>query len=219
MYPGMKIIRLASILVLLLAFGITIAVFPRLPEIIAIHWNAAGQADGYAPALWAAFTVPVVMVLTAALLHFIPGLDPLRQNVEKFRTWYDGFILFMLVFLLAVHSHVLLWNLGYEFSPNLTLPAGFGLLLIFVGFLLGKAERNWFIGIRTPWTLSSDAVWRRTHRLGQKLFIVAGLIAITGVLAPEYAVIILLLPVLLVTAILFTYSYLEYRKEEAHPSP
>jgi len=89
--------------------------------------------------------------------------------------------------MIAIHLQILLWNIGIRISPNAVLPVGIGLLFYHIGILMENAERNWFIGIRTPWTLSSDRVWRKTNRLGGKLFRSAGIAAIFGVFFPELA--------------------------------
>ena len=87
-------------------------------------------------------------------------------------------------------------------------------LFYYSGVLIQNARRNWFVGIRTPWTLSSERVWNSTHRIGGKLFKAAGLIALLGLAFPDYAIHLIIGPVLLFTAYLVVYSYLEYRKQE-----
>jgi uncharacterized membrane protein len=108
---------------------------------------------------------------------------------------------------------MILWNIGIKVGPNVTVPIGTGLLFIGAGILCENAKRNWFIGIRTPWTLSSEQVWDKTHRLGGKLFKIAGVIAVVGIFSQSYAVFFVLVPVLLVAAYTIVYSYFEYQKE------
>jgi uncharacterized membrane protein len=112
-----------------------------------------------------------------------------------------------------VHLHILLWNTGTQISPNAVIPLGIGLLFYYAGVLTENAEQNWFIGIRTPWTLSSEKVWKRTNRLGGKLFRIAGIAAFSGVFFPEYAIYFILVPAVIVAVITVVYSYLEYKKE------
>jgi len=78
--------------------------------------------------------------------------------------------------------------------------------------LLEKSERNWFIGIRTPWTMSSDKIWHKTHILGGKLFKIAGIIAIIGIFFGKIAFFFIIIPMILFAIYLVVYSYLEYRK-------
>jgi len=89
-----------------------------------------------------------------------------------------------------------------------------GLLFIFVGLMLNKAKRNYFIGIRTPWTLANDVVWQKTHRLGSKLFILAGILTLLGLLFPDQAFWILMIAVLGATLIVLVYSFLAFKQEE-----
>ena len=93
------------------------------------------------------------------------------------------------------------------------LAPAFGVLFYCLGILLGNAKRNWFVGIRTPWTLSSDVVWDKTHKMGGKLFKAAGVVAFLGVLVPAYALLLVIVPVIAVAVYTFVYSYFEFVKQ------
>ncbi len=209
----MKLIRLAIIAGLLITFLLTIAIYPSVPETVVSHWNAAGQADGYMSKFWGLSLLPLIMTGLVALLFVLPLIDPYRSNYEKFRDYYDGFILLFVLFLLAVQVQIILWSIGYQISPNLTFPFLMGTLFIYLGFLLDHAEQNWFVGIRTPWTLSSQTVWKKTHELGGKLFKLAGIFAFAGILAGKYAIWFVIVPILAVGVITVLYSYFEFQKE------
>ena len=209
----MKLIRLAIIAALLVTFVLTIAIYPTAPDRVVSHWNAAGQADGYMSKFWGLFLIPLIMTGLVALFAVLPRIDPYKKNYEKFRNYYDGFILLFILFMLAIQVQIILWSTGYQVSPNLTFPFLMGILFIYIGFLLGHAEQNWFVGIRTPWTLSSETVWKKTHELGGKLFKIAGIISFAGVLAGKYAMWFILVPVLAGALYTFVYSYFEFQKE------
>jgi uncharacterized membrane protein len=209
----MKPIRLAIIAALVITFTLTIAIYPTVPDHVVSHWNAAGQADGYMSKFWGLLLIPLIMTGFVALLAVLPRIDPHKKNYEKFRDYYDGFILLFVLFFLAIQVQIILWSSGYEISPNLTFPLLIGMLFIYIGFLLGHAEQNWFVGIRTPWTLSSKTVWKKTHELGGKLFRIAGVISCAGILAGAYAVWFILVPVLVVAVYTVVYSYIEFQKE------
>lgn len=209
----MKLVHLGIIAGLLITFIVTIAVYPLMPDMIPSHWNAAGQVNGYMSKFWGLFLVPFIMAGFVALLLVLPRIDPLKKNYDKFRGYYDGFILVFVVYLLVIQAQIILWSAGVRISPNLTFPILFGMLFIYLGFLVGHAEPNWFVGIRTPWTLSSDSVWKKTHLLGGKLFKIAGIICLFGALFQEYAIWFILVPVFLVSGYIIIYSYLEYQKE------
>jgi len=195
------------------SFLLSMLAYPYLPEMVASHWNAKGEVDGYLPKFWGAFLLPLLMVGLYLLFLAIPRIDPLKENIMQFIKYYYGFIVVMMLLMLVVHAQVILWSLGFAISPNAILPLSIGVLFIYIGVLIGKAKRNWFIGIRTPWTLSSDAVWDKTHKIGGRLFILAGVISIVGTLLPEYAFLFILLPILAVAFYTIVYSYFAYQNE------
>jgi uncharacterized membrane protein len=208
-----NLIRYAIFFCIVIAFILTIAIYPAIPELVVSHWNAAGQPDGYMSKFWGLFLIPLIMMGFVALFAVIPRIDPHKKNYEKFRDYYEGFILVFVFFMLAIQVQIILWSLGYQISPNLTFPVLIGILFIYLGFLLGHAEQNWFVGIRTPWTLSSTTVWKKTHEIGGKLFIIAGVISFVGIVAGAYALWFVLVPVLAVAVFTVVYSYIEYQKE------
>lgn len=199
--------------IILLSFILSAYFYPQMPEQVASHWNAQGQVDGYMSKSWGLFFMPFVLVGLALLFLAIPRIDPLKANIEAFRKYYNGFVILFLVFMLSVHIQVILWNMGIQISPNVVMPVAWGLLFFYIGLLCENAKRNWFVGIRTPWTLSNDRVWDRTHQIGGKLFKVAGVIAFLGVFFQTYAMFFILTPVLVVTVYTVVYSYVEYQKE------
>jgi len=208
-----NLIRLAIIAGLIITFTLTIAIYPTVPDRVVSHWNAAGQADGYMSKFWGLFLIPLIMTGFVALFAVLPRIDPHKKNYEKFRDYYEGFILLFVLFLLAIQVQIILWSIGYQISPNLIFPLLIGILFIYIGFLLGHAEQNWFVGIRTPWTLSSKTVWKKTHELGGKLFIIAGVISCAGIFFGEYALWFILVPALAVAVYTVAYSYIEFQKE------
>jgi uncharacterized membrane protein len=210
----MKLIRLAIIAGLILTFVITIFFYPTLPDPIVSHWNAAGQADGYMSKFWGVSLIPIIMIACVALFAVIPLIDPLKKNYEKFRNYYEGFILLFVLYLLAIQVQIILWSIGYQISPNRTFPLLFGILFVYLGFLIEHAEQNWFVGIRTPWTLSSETVWKKTHQIGGSLFKISGIICFAGVFFPEFAIWFILVPVLATATFTIVYSYYAFQKEK-----
>lgn len=209
----MKQIRYAIAIVLLLTIAITLITYPHLPGVVASHWNSAGEVDGYLPKMTGLALVPLLAIGLSALFVLLPRLDPLRDNYRKFEDYYEGFILVFAAFLCLIQIQIILWGLGVRVSQNLVMPVSIGILFIYIGFLIEHAEPNWFVGIRTPWTLSSERVWKKTHTLGGKLFKVAGLLSCAGALFSGYAFLFILVPVIAVAGYTVVYSYMEFKKE------
>jgi len=200
----------------LLALLLSASLYGQLPERMATHFDIHGQPDGYMDSAWGAFLVPVMMAALALLLSAVPLIDPLRRNIEAFRGDYERMVMAVLLLLLLTHVQGTLWNIGIRISMALTIPIGIGLLFIVIGSMLSRTRRNWFIGIRTPWTMSSDIVWKRTHELGGSLFVASGVLAMGAVFVPALWPYLVVGPVLVSSLALIVYSYLEFRKLERY---
>ena len=197
-----------------LAALVSIWAYPRLPETVATHWNLRGVPDGYSSRFWAVALMPLVMVGMTGLLRVLPKIDPRRENYAKFIDSYWLIANAILVFMGVAHVLVLANGMGYLVQIDRLLPLGVGLLFAILGNSLTRIEPNWFIGIRTPWTLSSDAVWRKTHRTGGWLFVIGGIVIATGAFAPRGAFVPLFVATVLVVAgIPVVQSYVLWKRE------
>jgi len=205
------------ILLMLIAAAAIIGaiLYPSLPDKVASHWNAAGEADGTMSKFWGVFLLPMIMAGLFLLYLIIPRVDPLRANIESFRKHYNIFWVFMFAFFIYIFGLTMVWNLGHRFNFTMTIIPAMSALLYAIGFIIEKSKRNWFVGIRTPWTLSSDIVWEKTHKLGGKLFKVAAVLSLFGLfLRGESAIVAtLIVPVMAVSVITIVYSYLEFRRQ------
>jgi uncharacterized membrane protein len=202
-------------LLCLLAVGASIAIYPSLPSLVASHWGADGQVNGYMSRFWGVFLLPLVMIFLAALFQVLPRLDPTHRNTDELREQMGSFGVVITLFFLVIHALMLAWNLGYEIPFNVVLPVLMGGLFYFIGDLCLHAKRNWFMGVRTPWTLTSDLVWDKTNQLAGKMFKACGVIAILSALAPQCAFWIVLAPLLATVVISFVYSYRVYNQQKA----
>ena len=205
--------EIIAIGIVLLSFAIGIYVFPEMPEKIASHWNAQGEVNGYMSKFWGIFLMPFISVGLFLLFMIIPRIDPRKSNIEKFRKYYNNFILLIIVFLFYIYLLTIFWNMGFRFNMITLLSPAFAILFYYSGVLIENAKMNWFIGIRTPWTLSSEKVWDKTHKIGGKLFKIAGIIAIGGILFQNYAIFFIIVPILLAAIYSVVFSYIEYQKE------
>ena len=203
------------IAIILLAFGISVYIYPQMPERIAIHWNAQGQVDGYMSKAVGLFVLPLIIFGLALVFIGIPRIMPSKVDIKKFGKHYGGFSIWFFIFMFSIHAFTILWNLGIEISLFLFLPLGMGILYIYTGFLCENAERNAFVGIRTPWTLGSGNVWDKTHKIGGKLMKVAGIVTFLGVFFQRYALSFIIVPLISVTIYTIIYSYVIYKREGA----
>ncbi|MFA6171479.1 MAG: DUF1648 domain-containing protein [Patescibacteria group bacterium] len=203
-----------SLLIVILSFIVSWYFYPALPEKAASHWNAQGEVNGYVSKFWGAFLMPIIGAAVYIIFLLIPRIDPRRENIQKFRSYFDGFIVLLLLFFFYLHGLTLAWNLGSNFDMVVMLIPAFFVLFFYVGVMLRHAEMNWTIGIRTPWTLSSEKVWKKTHLLGGRLFQLSAIISLIGILFPNQAIWLLLIPIIASALGLFAYSYFLYRREE-----
>jgi uncharacterized membrane protein len=209
--------KLTTILVLVLIAAAVIAglvFWNQLPEQMASHWNANDEVDGYMSKFWGVWMMPLFTLGMFGLFMLIPVIDPLKANIAKFRGVFNLFIVFITAFMLYIHGLTLIWNLGYEFRMSGAMLPFMGILFIFIGYLLRQAKRNWFIGIRTPWTLSSETVWDKTHQLGSWLFIASGIFAFLGaIFGGVTAMYLTLVPALGSALFVVVYSFVLYQRE------
>lgn len=183
-----------------------------MPDQMASHWNAAGESNGTMSTFWGLFMMPIVSVVMYLMFLLIPKIDPLKKNVEKFRGWFDGFVLLIIAFLFYIYGLTLAWNLGYAFNmTRLMLPA-LGVLFIYLGYFMPHAKQNWFIGIRTPWTLSDETVWKKTHMLAGKLFKLGGALIVLSLFIGRYAFWAVIITALWASLYPVVYSYFEFQK-------
>jgi uncharacterized membrane protein len=201
-------------LILLLTVGINFWAAPLLPDRVASHWDAQGVVNGYQTKTEFMWFMPVMMLGLALLLIFLPLIDPLKANFKPVRSMYYWFVLGILVFMLYIHGLTLAYNLGVILNLVVWMLPAFSGLMLGIGFLLERSRPNWFVGIRTPWTLSSSTVWEKTHHLGGLLFKIAGVITLVGLFFPDAAIWLIMIPLLSVSLILVVYSYIVYGQEK-----
>ncbi len=208
--------RWASLIVTALcgtAFALGYLFYGELPDRMASHWGIDGTADGYMDKPWGTFLLPSLMVVLSALLFAVPRMDPRKANLEGWRGYYDAFIVLFTAFFLYLHVLVLIYNLGWMIDVGSWLMPSFAVLWFYIGILLGHARKNWFVGIRTPWTLTDEDNWTATHRLATATFKSAGILLLLGVFLPSAVLWYAALPILLASALIpVVYSYVLYRR-------
>ena len=209
----MKITTIVSIIVILISFILGACLYSQMPDQFVSHWNINGQPNGHMPKFWGLFLMPIISLVMLILFLLLPKIDPLKENISQFRRYYDTFILLIILFMFYLNLLVIKWNRGGRFNFIQFLIPAFVILFYYAGILINHAKRNWFIGIRTPWTISSDTVWDKTHRLGGKLFKAVAIISLIGLIFPGIAFWLIIVPIMLVTVYVIVYSYFEHKKE------
>jgi uncharacterized membrane protein len=200
--------------ILLSAIAISVIFYPRLPQEMPTHWNSAGQVDDTVAKPWGPFVGPMVMLFVAALFLALPRLSPRGFEIEEKARAYRAIVVTVMLFLFALHCVAIALALGVPLRINIVTPVLLGLLLAVLGNYLSKVPRNFFIGVRTPWTLADEDVWFRTHRLASRVFVATGLlIAIAAPFAGgRYSMPIVLTAVIAAAAITVIYSYAIYKR-------
>jgi len=198
----------------LASFTMTYLFYPQLPATMASHWGLSGEANGFMPKEQSAYLLPSITAILAVALYFIPRLDPLQKNIKQFEGHYTLFIINMISFFVFLQALVILWNLGVLVNFNQAMRLALGVLIFSVGSLMSHAKRNYFIGIRTPWTLNSEKVWDKTHAFGGKAFKGAAVLMAIGVFFPPLAFYFIFIPIMLAAIGSVVYSYVEYVKQK-----
>jgi immunity protein, SdpI family len=208
------------LLIVVAAFAASAIVYPRLPEMVPTHWSGMdAQPDDWSSRAFGAWLTPVLLLGMWALVRILPAIDPRGANYAKFGGAFEAIIGSLMLFLLGMHILLLREALGHPAPMQRVVPFGVGILLIVIGNLLPRARPNWFVGIRTPWTLSSDRVWEKTHRFGGRVFVAGGLlITIAALVWVQWAHAVLFGVILLSTASVLIYSYVEWKRERTPAS-
>lgn len=197
--------------IVLISILTSIFAYQYLPDSIPSHWNYLGQVDAYSGKLANLIAFPSLIVFLYVILHIAPKLDPLKKNINDLG--YPRLITIIGGFFLLIQYFVILWGIGINIPVTVVFPALLSILFFYIGDIMMKSKRNWTVGIRTSWTLSSDAVWEKTHVIGGKLFKVSLPIFILSMFFPSITFLIVMGYIFGITIFLITYSYLEYKKE------
>ena len=196
------------------------AAWPSSPDRFPMHWNAAGAIDRWGGRAEGLFLLPVLALGLWGLMKVLPRVDPGRANYASFGGAYLALRYASMLLLLGVYVSVQLAARGVALDMSRVAGGLVGTLFLVMGATLGKIRPNWFVGVRTPWTLSSKTSWVRTHRLAGWMFAVAGA-AILGaaVLAPAAVPRVVMVGALGTAAISTVYSYVVWRRDPERIPP
>jgi uncharacterized membrane protein len=192
-------------------FIIGIMLYPQVQDPLITHWNAQGEPDDYMDKDLGLWLIPGMSLIVLYFLQIIPKIAVYKANIKKFYKYYGGFKVLFVLFMLGLYTATLLPNIGYNFPINYAVVPLISLLFFYLGYILPHTRRNFFIGIRTPWTLSDDKVWEKTHKVGGKTFQVLALFLLISLALPK-TLLLFIAAILIAVAYLFVYSYLEFKK-------
>lgn len=167
--------EIIPILLICVAIFSSFFFYQVFPDQVPTHWNIEGEVDQYSSKEIGAFLFPITILAVYAIFLLIPYLDPRKKRYEQFRKVYHLFKLMMISFLTLIYFITAANALGRGPSVDTWVPVMVGVLFMLLGNYMSKIKANWFMGIRTPWTLSSEEIWNKTHRVSGKLFMLGGL--------------------------------------------
>jgi uncharacterized membrane protein len=201
-------------------FLVSVVVWSRVPARMPAHWNAYGHVDRYGGKWEGLLLVPAIATGLYLLMLFLPRIDPGKANYERFQTAYWVIRFVVLAQLAVLYATVLLTGLGHSVDVSRVMLLSLGVVFLTLGGIMGKVRPNWFVGVRTPWTLSSKLSWTHTHRAAGWTFIVVGLATFPAAFLPVPWNLAAVLGVpLLATAWLVLYSYLVWRRDPDRVPP
>jgi uncharacterized membrane protein len=210
----------ATVGLVLAAIAASAYFYRAFPQRVAVHWNLYGHPDGWSNPAFAAFFMPALIAVCYAVVLAVPLLDPNKERYREFGRANQVIRLAITAFLVFTYLVASLNNLGYDLPIARLMPAGIGAMFLAIGNYMPKIKPNWFIGVRTPWTLSSEQVWVRTHRFSGRAFAVSGLVCLVAAFtAPVYAFIAVLLSAICVSALTVAYSWWIWTKLEPGRKP
>lgn len=191
---------------------VSAAFYSRLPDQIATHWNIRGQVDQWSDKFWGLTFLPIVQVVLLLLFLVLPLVSPERAKLDSFADSYTTVCVVVLAFMGAVQVVVIQAALGAVDVTKAISLAMFALFAV-IGNLISKSKRNYWMGIRTPWTLESEEVWAKTHRFAGRLFVGCSLIGfVAAMLGANLVTLFTLIMVMSLTPVVYSFVIDKQRK-------
>jgi uncharacterized membrane protein len=204
--------------VLALMWAAAMIVYPHLPERVPLHWNLQGEVDRWGGRGTGAFLPPVIATFVYLLMTYVPRIDPRKRNIDRLGGDYALLVSAVILFMALLQGATTAVALGVKVNIGAVVLAGVGALWVAIGNYLPRVRQNFTVGVRTPWTLSSEAVWRETHRIAGRSMVVGGLLTIGAALLPDPARGLVAIVTLLSSALLpVAWSYVLWRRGGVNP--
>lgn len=212
-YPDVRVGLVASAVALALTAALSAYAWHLAPATIPTHWGIDGQPNGYSGKASGLLFGPGLVLGCALLFLLLPLIDPRRRNLVRSARAYNGIWVGVMVVATAGHVVVVLYAIGRPIPVDRVIGTAIGVLFVVLGNYLPKLRSSWFVGIRTPWTLSSEHSWSRTHRIGGFLFMATGLAVVVGSLAFDAMVPPLFGGLIVILAVTIPYSWWAWRHD------
>lgn len=208
---------IVNTIVITAMIGLSLWISPTIPEdaLLPTHWNIDGEPDGHSSKWMALVFLPALSVVITLVFLLAPYLDPRRENLRLSAKFWNAVAIGAVLLMAAIHAVMIANVLGHPVDIRNVILPGIGALFIVIGNYLGKTRPNWFGGVRTPWTMSSDYSWEKTHRWAGRLFVLAGLatIATWGFADGKIAFIVMISGAIIVSLIPIVLSYIFWRND------
>ncbi|MBZ4687378.1 MAG: hypothetical protein PWQ96_205 [Clostridia bacterium] len=201
--------------IIIFSLVVGMLVYSHLPDRVPTHWNIRGEVDGYSGRFFGAFGLPLITLGVYILMVFLPRIDPQRTNYSKFPRAYNVVMVGLVLFFLSLYTITLLAAFNYPIDVGRFVRIAIGILFVAMGNYMTQIRHNYFFGIKTPWTLASETVWRKTHRLGGILYVGAGILILSSILTSDKVGFVITIGSVIAVIIISTiYSYLIFKINE-----
>lgn len=212
--------ELPQLVLILGMFTVAAWAWPQLPDRLPIHWNIHGEVDGWGNKFMGLLFMPFLVLGLYLLLLLLPLIDPGKANYQNFQKVYGIIRIVFVAYMAAIYAATLVAAFGHSVNMTTVILPLVGVLFIVLGNFLGKIRPNWFVGIRTPWTLSSQLSWDKTHRLAGWLFMLMGLLFFpVALIQTTWSLIAMLVIDAICVTWMVVYSYLVYRSDPHRTPP
>lgn len=212
--------ELVQLLVIAAMFAVAAWAWPHVPERMPVHWNIRGEVDRWGNKFEGLLLLPIITLGIYFLLLLVPLVDPGRVNYRNFMRAFNAIRISIVLFMAVIYGVMVLAALGLRVDMSTAVLLAMGVLFVILGNFLGKIRPNWFLGVRTPWTLSSKLSWDKTHRLAGWLFMLMGvLFVVLAYMQTKWMLIAVLAIDALCLVWMIVYSYLVYRHDPQRTQP
>lgn len=200
-------------------FVLAAVAWTGVPDGIPVHWNWSGQPDRFGGRLEGLLGLPLAAIVVYVLLILLPRIDPRRKHYDDFQHPFAIMRTVVVGVFLGLQILTLLWVRDPAGPSAGLFAAEAGIALVIIGNYLPKIKSNWFVGVRTPWTLSSEVSWHLTHRLAGRLFVTAGALdVVIALVQPAIAPLVMIATLIIAAVISVVYSYVVWRRDAARAS-